>query len=936
MSKTNQERRKELINNKFALHRIGHKRWDIISKNPGPDKELWTNLYEQGKNLSQRTQTKTFQYCGEELYLMIRPELVAKGFIINETANKIPEKTIGKETKAKSGPKTNNKKQTNKSEKIKMENTLKKIREELDIVLKLDQSKMIPLIQPSFNAKFMEFMLVKMMDHCKKLTTEYLNAKNAYQKTSGMKYIKESEINEKREAVNVHYNQIIEMIVGFNKIINDKKKDTSISETCLADLNKWIIHAKKTVEFNAKDVIIKRPELIFKTIYDSSLEKKQHGMYPSQQDIYQFVTTNESYLALVHTMLGSGKTSMVLPLCGWLTENIKSKLKILYCCPNEAVLLEVARMIYGLGGSFAIVVYDQEKKCLEYKWSSFANKNNPHETAIVYLADIFTTKILLEERTRAIQEKENYFKANSSDPINYPLTEKRIPVVPEYLLIGDELTKDADSQIGFETDNKFSITTETYIEIMKHAPPKIILMSATLPTKEQSPELYDAICKKNPGMIIKSFSSSEAKIGCSLVSQNKELYYPHLGSTSIAEIEHILSVIKTNPFIGRFYTFEVIIKMINTFTNAGLKVPDLTAMYENPSNANQKNIQEIAYQMLNTLIESKSDDLVKKVCQSESSDTHRGVDLSKILTSDISRFNQGCLVFSTDPVSTAYQVYQSNFDSFLDDKTDRNIFQQVRLDLILEKYNKEMEEYNKKLKRIEDKIDDGNGKVKKKKSKRDENEDDNNNDEEPISKSSTLQKNAQIIENKPIWTFPRELQICSPEHLQKVGSTTPTGLGGLIEPEDFPKDTNVSLDILTMLSSGIGIYSVNHPALDEAYLNAVLFLAKNGSLKILFTDNSIAYGTNLAVSDIIIVDEPTMALNSEKLISITSKHSIKTIFQMLGRAGRGGNLSYAARIYTTSQNNELINIIHLYIRGLLEEGTKDEVKNILNAWKILW
>ncbi len=53
------------------------------------------------------------------------------------------------------------------------------------------------------------------------------------------------------------------------------------------------------------------------------LEHKTIGMYPSQKEIYDFVTSNDSYLALVHTMLGSGKTSMVLPLCGWLISNRK-------------------------------------------------------------------------------------------------------------------------------------------------------------------------------------------------------------------------------------------------------------------------------------------------------------------------------------------------------------------------------------------------------------------------------------------------------------------------------------------------------------------------------------------------------------------------------------------------------------------------------------
>ncbi len=81
------------------------------------------------------------------------------------------------------------------------------------------------------------------------------------------------------------------------------------------------------------------------------------------------------------------------------------------------------------------------------------------------------------------------------------------------------------------------------------------------------------------------------------------------------------------------------------------------------------------------------------------------------------------------------------------------------------------------------------------------------------------------------------------------------------------------------------------------------------------------------MSDIILIDEDVEYPN--KIIpSIVEKHSIKTIFQMLGRAGRGGNLSYEATIYTTSLNNNLINKIKLYVRNSLEEGSKNEINNI--------
>ena len=96
-------------------------------------------------------------------------------------------------------------------------------------------------------------------------------------------------------------------------------------------MNEWIVSAKELISFNPSEIIVKKPELIFRTIYDNMLEKKIADMYPSQKEIFQFVTTNNKYLALVHTMLGSGKTSMILPLCGWLLDNKKTIKNKLLC-----------------------------------------------------------------------------------------------------------------------------------------------------------------------------------------------------------------------------------------------------------------------------------------------------------------------------------------------------------------------------------------------------------------------------------------------------------------------------------------------------------------------------------------------------------------------------------------------------------------------------
>src|SRR3984885_8958206 len=801
-------------------------------------------------------------------------------------------------------------KKLSKADIIRYNNNLRKIKSEFSSLLQnisneitINRSKIV------FSGKFIELIIIKMMIHCKNLIDKMIDKQNHHQKISNSKFVTDEKLSYKKEI----------LLIGYTKFIEEKKLNIQLSKTCLEDLEKWINKAKQIIKYDSTNVIIHRPKFIFKTIYDEMLQKKNIDLYPSQKDIFKFVTENNSYLALVHTMLASGKTTMVLPLCGWLaTVNIENRAKIIFCCPNEAVLLEVGRMIYGIGIPFGIVIRNIKDGSLIYKWSTFVDQKNPEKTAILYLCDIFVARILLEQRQGFIVNYKKYMDRNKIDPINFPIIGKHLPKIPDYILIGDELTKDADSREGFE-NNDFSVNTELFIDLMKIIPPRVILMSATLPTIEQFPE-YHKIAKNN--MIIKSFTSSEATIGCALISNKGKLFAPHFGAKTIDEIKNMLNIIQTNPFIGRFYTFEILLDMVSIFNKYELITPILKEVFDDPSKATQNNIQNITYEMLNTLINSKDNKLVEKISNIDNQRSiGTGVNLSTIFTTDFNKFCKGCIIYSNNPMNVALEIYRTNFDSFLieeDKKNTRNIFHQIKILDIIEKHQKELENYNKIIKRMKSKSDDGIIKSNKEHNKKER------------MKTNSWEQLAKVNESYPIWDFPKELQLGSIEHLCKCEITSKFIPIASVMPEDLPIDSNVSSEILTLLASGIGIYSTSNNFLDDAYLKSVLLLAKRGLLRVIFSDGSIAYGTNLSVSNIIIIDE----LKDNE--SIVTKHSIKTIFQMLGRAGRGGDLSYVARIYTTSHDDALISIIQSYIKGTLDEGTRDEVTNIRKAFETIW
>lgn len=859
---------------KRAVKKIGWRNWAYISKKNTVDQDIGRTMFDIGRGIKATTAAVT-NTCGEEVYMNVRNQFVEMKLV--EPIEIQSQSHLKAKTKAV---------KLSSADKIRQQNTANKMAIE---IADISKSNGKINFNNNFDSRYVELSIMKLISHAKGYVIEHKRVSDEMKKQSrsgdDVSVLKLTQ-------ANLH-NNLIEIIIGYKKLLEDKSNRTfypNISTTCLADFSKAIEMVESIIKFDMLEVISTKKQLLFKTKYDKLMYERQIDLYPSQREIFDFITTEKKCLGLVHTMLGSGKTEMIRPLCGWAMSNLKSsQTKILYCCPNEAVLLEVARMVYNLGVPFGLVIYNVNQKKIDYKWSSFCTKSKEKESAILYIADIYCAKAILSEPRNNL----------------------------DYVLVADELTKDADSIVNFQSDSKYSVITEYFIDIMKILPSRSLIMSATLPTYEQTPELYDAAATPL-NATIKSFTASDAKIGCAMIDSDGYYYAPHFDSVSANEIKNILSVIKTNPFVGRFYTYEILLAMIDINKSNNLPVPDLKIAFANLSNAKQNNIQKLVYDMLDHL-STQSDDMVKKVCAKNNyaATKMKPVDLSYLLTRDINRFNKGTIVFSSNPVDTAISIYADNFDKFLRDD-NRSIFEQIRFDCILAKYDKEMQLHRDAIERVINKLDDSAKKNNKSDGKKERTE-------------NSDSKMAHLYETQPKWDFPAELQIGSLEHAERADRlfkqytySAPDSIATMTA-ELLPRDSSVSDHIQMLLASGIGIYTTNDDRLDDIYLKAVLDLAKSGLIKMIFADSSIAYGTNLSVSDIVIIDT-----------GIESKHSMKTMFQMMGRAGRGGNLSYEARIYTTSDSNNLINRIGKYTRSTLDEGDCDEVQNILRAYRHRW
>jgi hypothetical protein len=136
--------------------------------------------------------------------------------------------------------------------------------------------------------------------------------------------------------------------------------------------------------------------------------------------------------------------------------------------------------------------------------------------------------------------------------------------------------------------------------------------------------------------------------------------------------------------------------------------------------------------------------------------------------------------------------------------------------------------------------------------------------------------------------------------------------------EELPLDLNIPDIFYLLLFSGVGVYSPSNKSLSSNYYDLILNLASNGQLAFMLADDSICYGANYPFSNVIISDD------------IADVHSISTIFQLAGRAGRVGT-SYQAFIRV---GNNTGNRIMNYIHGKESTGISKEGYNINHQFQI--
>lgn len=595
----------------------------------------------------------------------------------------------------------------------------------------------------------------------------------------------------------------------------DKTKDEYISETFLNDLMECSNILEKNIEYNSENIFKCYPWLIDSNNYFNIIPDLSIKPYADQIEMVKCVHENEELLCFYNSNFGAGKTTSVGAICA-MQMCLKST-PVLYCCAVETVRHQVGRLAYNCAIPFAVAAMHEDKLRIINHFSCKTTKDRK-----LVIADPVTTYEILKS------------------------------IHNEYILFLDEPTVDADLD-----NNQMTIMIAKIFYI---APPKTILVSATLPQIKDMDCYINAFKKKYINTKVILVQSNEVKIGCEVINTFGRTIMPHNFVQSKNDLLTIIDKIKNNQFLGRLYTGQILYHLAKKLSDFNIKNIEINEIFSDIDNFNYNKVRDIAIEILYNLY-SCNDDIIQKFCGDPiiSPIILKNINLD---TTDAHHFIGMTLIVSNDPVETA-KKYFSNFIKDLPSAAS-----------LIKNYKTMTNIVNDKLKKVE------NCKFDNKKEKL----------METCDAKETISASIQ---------FPKHKQINTINHIKKFAPNANINkkfIRKSLVLEQLPIDSNVPDFVLQMLFCGIGIYRGylydDIEKFDPEYYQCVIELASHGLLAYIISDSSISYGTNYPISNLIIEN------------SIQNR-SIDSILQMMGRAGRIG-VSFKAHVYVdTFVQNQL-------------------------------
>jgi hypothetical protein len=468
-----------------------------------------------------------------------------------------------------------------------------------------------------------------------------------------------------------------------------------------------------------------------------------------------------------------------------------------------------------------------------------------------------------KEKTRIVnhfscKKDENRILIIADPESTYELLQKK----QDYILFLDEPTVCADQE-------NHPLTT-LMVRILRLSPAITILSSATLPTQDELQPFLTLFKNRYPTSKLVTIRSTDARIGCEIYNSDGEIIIPHSTCKTKQQLTYITELLETNPFLTRLYTVPIIYKMIDILSSdksLEIELPDLNLALSEEINPTQTHIAKLAYVILQSVAKSETISDITSFCTGLDLETYPKIEIDKLFTEHAHLYLGGCLIAVDDPISFALSEGK---------KLLKHIPPISRL---LDKYNKRRQYYASEASKIMSKI----------------------------KKEEDRYKQLDSLDPPEI-EFPQFCQINSKSHFDFFAKSQLSKFYGFTRTpltlENLPHDFKVGDELVALLFAGVGVYS--NKLAGSQYSETVLDLATRGKLAFVIADDTICYGADLPFCHVIIGDD------------IANKHSIGTIYQLMGRGGRMGR-SWKAHIHLLGKPTE---------RRLIKNFTSTQITTI--------
>lgn len=666
-----------------------------------------------------------------------------------------------------------------------------------------------------------------------------------------------------------------QLLKGTNSIT---KEDIHISETLIKDIEYWLnilLFKYTNNKFDGLLICSHYPKLLIYTEFDAAIPSSIIKPKKHQEELFSVFKNNfdNGSLIIYRATIGSGKTTSIISIAQYVSNLRKDNInkKVLFVCNLDSVKLQVSNLAYHAKIKFAIATFTNNETKIER--NIFAMENN------------VDNKIRIQR----------HYSCNTDDEICLIITCPEIACQlltginsDEYILYFDEPT------IGADDINSKQLYDNMHLMYLLSK--NSIVSSATFPSIEDIDNIINNYTNKYPLGNIITINTNNIDISCNIIDFNGNKIVPHYNCASIDELKQRLHHIHTCPFLGRVYSIDVLRQLF-------LQIQQPNDFFNNANNLTTTNIKDKCLEYLKHI----NEDSLHLFQYIPLSNNDNSIHLTEITTKQAYKFTFQTLIITEDPIgfikTHLLHIYNNEIITF------KSNYKQYLINI--EKYNAKCKELQPNIKTTYSDIDETKTNINKTKHKEFNKMSKLENDKVDNTHNKEYQK---LLENPPKLIFDDKLKINTRLHLEFYNNTSSFIRENYPNEEILKNDISESEELIFLLLCGIGIYYPD--LLSKSYTNCVLDLANKGKLVFLIANHSISYGTNYPINRVIIMKD------------YAQKHSINTLYQVMGRAGRVGKSWFAEIIIDDSDEIETNKISY----RILHEHINSEAINMINVF----